>query len=68
MGAGLGSLFTAGLGVLDVLDDDLDAPDALDDDLVAPEEEEVEELAFCCVVVFFSGSDLRTSSVFFWVL
>ena len=68
MGAGLGSLFTAGFGALDVLEEDLDAPDALDDDLVAPEEEEVEELAFCCVVVFFSGSDLRTSAAFFSVL
>ena len=54
LGAGLGSLFTEGFDALDVLEEDLDAPEA-----------EEEELAFCWAVVFFSGSDLRTTAAFF---
>ena len=52
LGAGLGSLFTDGLGALDELDEDLGALEVED-----------EEPVFA--VVFFSGSDLRTPAAFF---
>ena len=76
LGAGLGSLFTDGLGPLftadfgasDVLDDALGALDVEEDDLEAPDAEDEGPdgpLAFCWVAVFFSGSDLRTSAAFF---